>query len=327
MSFGAVAAIGGAVIAADAAGNAADAQKDAANQTNATNRAVSRQQMELQEPFREAGVLGNNRLMHLLGLQSEGDTAALSSAFDSIYRQERAAADAAHRASRGFGFDDAPAWAQAELSAWDEQIRAEAKKRAQQQVKANSGGSTPTDGDYGSLLKKFGMEDFQADPGYQFRMDEGMRGVEGSAAARGGLLSGAAQKAIQKYGQGLASQEYGNAYSRFENDKTNTHNKLLSLIQAGQGSANQMTNTAGQFAQNNASALGAYGNASAAGSIGTANAWGNGLGQAANIYQENQLIKQNQANFDRQNELYRMIRNPGAGSGSSWYTGNSGMAD
>lgn len=319
LSAGAVAAIGtgvGAAISADAAGNAADAQKDAANQTNATNLATSRRQQELQEPFREAGLLGNNRLMHLLGLQSEGDTAALSSAFDTIYRQERAVADEAHRASRGFGFDDAPAWAKAELGAWDEQIRAEAKKRAQQQVKAN-GGTTQPGGDFGSLLKRFGVEDFEADPGYAFRREEGMRGVEGGAAARGGLLSGAALKAIQKYGQGLASQEYGNAYSRFTNDQTNQYNKLAGIVNSGQGATNQISNTAGQFAQNNASALGAYGNASAAGSIGTANAINNGLGQAANFYQQNQLMD--------------LIRNPGGG-GSSWgnlnnqyFGGNTGM--
>lgn len=320
LSAGAVAAIGtgvGALVSADAADNAADAQKDAAYRTNATNLATSRRQQELQEPFRDAGVLGNNRLMHLLGLQSEGDTAALSSAFDSIYARERAAADAAHRASKGFGFDDAPAWAQAELSAWDDRIKAEAKKRAQAEVKANGGGSTPTDGDYGSLLKKFGMEDFQADPGYQFRMDEGMRGVEGSAAARGGLLSGAAQKAIQKYGQGLASQEYGNAYSRYTNDQNNTYNKLAGIVNSGQGATNQISNTAGQFAQNNANALGSLGNAQAAGYMGQANALNNGLGQAANFYQQNQLMD--------------LIRNPGGG-GSSWgnmnnqyFSGNSGM--
>lgn len=315
LSAGAVAAIGtvgGALISADAADNAADAQKDAAYRTNATNLATSRRQQELQEPFRDAGVLGNNRLMHLLGLQSEGDTAAISSTYDSIYAKERAAADAAHRAYKGFGFDDAPAWAQAELSAWDDRIKAEAKKRAQAEVKANGGGSTPTDGDYGSLLKKFGMEDFQADPGYQFRMDEGMRGVEGSAAARGGLLSGAAQKAIQKYGQGLASQEYGNAYSRYTNDQNNTYNKLAGIVNSGQGATNQISNTAGQFAQNNANALGSLGNAQAAGYMGQANALNNGIGQGINMYQNNELMK--------------LIRNPNYGNVTGQYfSGNSGM--
>lgn len=312
MSFGAVAgAVVGGVLAADASGNAADAQKDAASQTNATNRAMSNKQLELQEPFRDTGYLANNRLAHMMGLRSEGESAAQSAAYDRIYGAERAKADAAHRAQYGFGFDDAPGWAQGSVSAWDDQIKANSKKWAAGEAQGAGG---PAGEGYGSLMKKFGMEDFQADPGYQFRMDEGMRGVEGSAAARGDLLSGAAQKAIQKYGQGLASQEYGNAYSRFENDKSNNYNRLAGMVNSGQGAANQMSNTAGQFAQNNANALGAYGNAQAAGYMGQANAINNGIGQATNFYQGN--------------ELMNLIRNPGANSGSwrttGWGSGGSG---
>lgn len=60
---------------------------------------------------------------------------------------------------------------------------------------------------------------FEADPGYAFRMSEGLKGLERSAAARGGLLSGGAGKALQRYGQGLASQEYGNAFDRFQRER------------------------------------------------------------------------------------------------------------
>lgn len=316
LSAGAVAAIGtgvGAAISADAADNAADAQKDAANQTNATNRATTRRQEQLQEPFRDVGVMGNNRLAHLMGLRTEADTEAYNSAYDSIYQQLRQAADAKHREQYGFGLDDAPGWAQGGIAAWDDNLRAQAKKEAQAQVKASSAGqSTPTDSDFGSLMRNFTNEDFVKDPGYQFRMDEGMRGVEGGAAARGGLLSGAALKAIQKYGQGFASNEFGNAYSRFENNKTNNYNRLAGLVNSGQGATNQMSNTAGQFAQNNANALGAYGNAQAAGYMGQANALNQGIGQATNLYQQNELMK--------------MIRNPNYGSlTNQYFSGNSGM--
>jgi len=60
---------------------------------------------------------------------------------------------------------------------------------------------------------------FQADPGYGFRMSEGLKALERSAAARGGLVSGGAGKALQRYGQDLASQEYGNAFQRFQQDR------------------------------------------------------------------------------------------------------------
>lgn len=304
MSFGAVAAIGGAVIAADAAGNASDAQKDAANQTNATNRAMSRQQIQLQEPFREAGLMGNNRLLHLLGLQSEGDTAALDSAFESIYQKARAEGDASHRAQYGFGFDDAPAWAKGGLDAWDDNLRASAKKQAKEQLKASGG--TATGDDFGSLLKNFTGEDLENEPGYQFRKAEGMKGIEGGAAARGGLLSGAALKAIQKYGQDYASNEFNNAWQRDTSNKTNTYNRLAGIVNTGQGASNQVGNALGNFANNNANAMGAYGNAQAAGYMGQANALNQGIGNATNYYQNQQIINK--------------LRNPGANMGTA--TGN-----
>ena len=60
----------------------------------------------------------------------------------------------------------------------------------------------------------FGAGDYQADPGYAFRLSEGQKALERSAAARGGLISGGALKAATKYGQDMGSQEYGNAFNR-----------------------------------------------------------------------------------------------------------------
>jgi hypothetical protein len=59
-----------------------------------------------------------------------------------------------------------------------------------------------------------GQVDLQADPGYQFRLAEGMKALNQQAAARGGLISGAALKGAQRFGQDLGSQEYGAAYGR-----------------------------------------------------------------------------------------------------------------
>jgi hypothetical protein len=299
MSFGAVAAIGGAVIAADAAGNAADAQKDAANQTNATNRAMSRQQLELQRPFRDTGVAANNRLMELMGL----DLGYSQDTADQIYRDLRQKNSEEHAAQFGFSYDGAPAWAAAEIAATEDKLREEAKRIAKLQYNPNTANRS---GDFGSLNKRFSNEEFEKDPGYQFRMDEGMKGVEGGAAARGNLLSGAALKAINKYGQGFASNEYGNAYSRFNNDQTNTYNRLAGLVNSGQGATNQMSNTSGQFAQNNANAMGAYGNAQAAGYMGQANALNQGIGNATNWYQNQQIID-------------KLQKKPGSNELMQWY--------
>jgi hypothetical protein len=61
--------------------------------------------------------------------------------------------------------------------------------------------------------------DVQADPGFQFRLQQGTEALENSAAARGGLLSGDTGKALQGYAQGLASDETQNAYNRYSNQR------------------------------------------------------------------------------------------------------------
>ncbi len=55
---------------------------------------------------------------------------------------------------------------------------------------------------------------FTTDPSYQWRLSQGLKAIQGSAAARGTLLSGATEKSLSDYAGGSASQEYGNAYNR-----------------------------------------------------------------------------------------------------------------
>lgn len=122
------------------------------------------------------------------------------------------------------------------------------------------------------LTRSFGSADFRADPGYQFRLSEGMRGVENSAAARGGLLSGNALKALVNYSQQSASNEYMNSYNRFNNDQSNLYNRLAGLANTGQTTANSLgalgSNTAQSVGQN----LMTAGQARASGYAGQANA-------------------------------------------------------
>jgi len=59
-----------------------------------------------------------------------------------------------------------------------------------------------------------GREDFRTDPGYQFRLGEGIRETERAAAARGLNVSGNVMAAIQQRGQDVAAQEYGNIINR-----------------------------------------------------------------------------------------------------------------
>ena len=61
------------------------------------------------------------------------------------------------------------------------------------------------------------MGNFQTSPGYQFSLDQGLRAVDAGAAASGFGRSGAALKAEQTFGTGLADQEFSNYYNRLYN--------------------------------------------------------------------------------------------------------------
>lgn len=110
----------------------------------------------------------------------------------------------------------------------------------------------------------------RATPGYGFAFGEGQRALDSSAAARGGLFSGAAAKALTKYGQGMADQQYG------------THlNRLASLAGMGQTAQTQVGGWGQQAAGNVATGLQNAGNARASGLMGSANAWQQGMGDMA----------------------------------------------
>lgn len=113
----------------------------------------------------------------------------------------------------------------------------------------------------------FDANDFQQDPGYQFRLDEGMKAIERSAAARGGLNSTATMKNLGRFSQGVASDEYGKAYDRFNADRDRRFNRMASLAGIGQTSQGAV-NAAGQNYGNNVSSnqIG-VGNAQAASGI------------------------------------------------------------
>lgn len=147
----------------------------------------------------------------------------------------------------------------------------------------------------GELNRNFTLADFQKDPGYDFRMSEGQKALERSASARGGLQGGGTLKALTRYGQDYASNEYGNAYNRFNNDNTTRFNRLASLAQVGQ-TANNTIAQAGQANANNASenAL-AAGNARASGYVGTANAINSGLNNSMSLYTMNQMFQNRSA--------------------------------
>jgi len=74
----------------------------------------------------------------------------------------------------------------------------------------------------GGLLSLTGLEGdassqlaaLENTPGFQFRLEQGNKNLENSAAARGLLSSGSNLKALQDFGQQSASQEFGNEFAR-----------------------------------------------------------------------------------------------------------------
>ena len=238
-----------------AAGEATQAQRDIANQQTDLQREQYLKQLELNEPFRQAGLTGQNMLL----AQLQGGPYA-SAKFGGVE-----------------GYDPA------------------------------------------SAMRNFGAGDFQADPGYAFRLSEGLKGMNATAAARGGLLSGNALRAGQEYGQQLGSQEYqnafnryqanraqqaqeyGNAFNRFQTERTNTLAPLQSLAGLGQSATQQAQQASQNYATGAGNVLGNFGaaqagniigqgNARASGYIGGANAISGGVGQGINFYQNQNLV-------------------------------------
>jgi hypothetical protein len=244
MAWGIVASVGGSLLgasmASDAAGDAADTQAASADRAAALQKEMFDKQVELQEPFRQGGLTGQNRLMEMLGL----------------------------------------------------------------------GGNRQAQG-YGSAMKDFSMADFQADPGYQWRLQQGQQALERSAAARGGLLSGRAAKDMTNYAQGAASQEYGNAFNRFQTNRSNKLNPLQSLAGQAQTATNQIASDAGAYGANAGNTMMQAGNARASGYVGGANALNQGIGGGINAFQ----------NYNMMNKLFP------TGGGTSASFGGGGMMD
>lgn len=144
---------------------------------------------------------------------------------------------------------------------------------------------------YGSLMHDFGLADFQADPGYAFRLSEGEKAIQRAKSASGGLGSGGYLKDLTDYSQGMASQEFGNAFGRYNTNRGYKLNALQALSGTGQSATNNLSAAAGQFGQQIGSNIIGAGNAQAAGQVGSANAINGAVGQGISLYQQNQMLQ------------------------------------
>jgi hypothetical protein len=175
--------------------------------------------------------------------------------------------------------------------------------------------------DPNSLMKNFTAADYQADPGYAFRLSEGLKTLQSNARARGGAVSGATMKgainyagdsASQEYqnafnrfqaGRATQGQEYGNAFNRFQTNRTNMLQPLGNLMASGQNAASNQGAAAGAYGSSGANLMtGAgqamaggitgAGQATAAGQLGFGNTISNALNTGASAYQNQQNFNQ-----------------------------------
>jgi len=133
---------------------------------------------------------------------------------------------------------------------------------------------------YGSLAKTFTGDSVNTDPGYQFGLTQGLNSVQNSAAARGGLYSGATLKALTQYGNDYATTKFDDAFNRDQQTKTSIYNKLAGVSGTGQTASNTVDSQGAGVAVNNGNNLIGAGNARGASDIATGNAIVGGLNQA-----------------------------------------------
>jgi hypothetical protein len=142
----------------------------------------------------------------------------------------------------------------------------------------------------GELARPFTMKDYQADPGYAFRVSEGMKALDRTAASRGGLLSGATLKGAQRFGQESASQEYQNAYNRYTQNQQTQRNALANLAGIGQTASGQLQRAGEAYVGPASELQQGIGNVRASGYMQGANALSGGLTGAVSAYQNQQLL-------------------------------------
>ena len=132
------------------------------------------------------------------------------------------------------------------------------------------------------------MSDFQQDPGYAFRLSEGQKLLDRTAARDNRLFSGGALKAATRYGQEMGSQEYANAFNRYQTNRSNQLQPLGNLMASGQSAASNQGSAAGQYGTNAGNLMMQGGQATAAGQLGVGNTFNNALGTMASSYQNQQ---------------------------------------
>ena len=125
----------------------------------------------------------------------------------------------------------------------------------------------------GYLTRQFGDQDLNSSlaPNYNFQLQQGQGATNAANNVAGG--GGNAAQGLQQFTQNFAGNAYQNAFTNFNNQRSNIFNTLAGIAGIGQAGQNA-TNAAGTNAAN---AIGQLG-------VGAASALGQGQVGAANAY-------------------------------------------
>lgn len=256
-------ALGSAALGSLGALGASSAQKKAAEAATAEQRRQYDTTRSDLAPYRNVGSLAINRVGDLLGLRSSDQDIMGMITSGGLGKHGDTAAESVANFKR---------WAPTFLTG--KNLAGEALNQNQMQTVADVMAAINRQGSGAS------SEDIMAmDPGYQFRLNEGLKSGRNIAGARGMLNSGATGKALTRYGQDYASNEFGNVYNRLMGAAGQGQNATNTTVAAGTNMANNVGNTM----------MGAA-NARGAAGIAGANAWGNAFDTIGNWWSQNQTL-------------------------------------
>lgn len=272
---------GGAVLGYLGSEEASKRQADAASQAGAAvGRAGAQARSDL-APWVQTGGNANSKLAYLLGT-SDGKVDETDPAFQAIYQRLISQADAAHQD-------------RFKMSIFDDRADANLRTKEFENLKTDAireySRTRPAPGpDAGSLLKPFTMADLTSEPGYQFGLAEGEKGIDRAAAAGSGRYSGATLKALTRFNEEYAGTKYDAAFARDAATKNQTYNFLTGASGTGANAAAQTAGIGANSAATQAGLLTDAGNARAAGAVGGANAITGAISTGLNYYQGNSYI-------------------------------------
>ena len=146
----------------------------------------------------------------------------------------------------------------------------------------------------GMFSHQFNLQDFQASPAYNFNLEQGKLALDKASASRGKYYAPSTLQDIAKYSQGLASNEYQNAFSNYNTGIGNIYNRLQQVSGSGQNAAAQQGGFGAAFGNSAASNSIGAANAQAAGQVGGINALTGGVSNYLNYDLTQQILARNQ---------------------------------